>query len=655
MVGRALSGAWPAPPRHFGRRAPPGRTIRRRRESPSGAGPIPQGLTGCSVVLCPQGAVVAADVRGGAPGTRETDLARPGMLVEQAQAVLLTGGSAFGLDARRGVDALARRARLRLPRRRGRRPHRPRRRRLRPGAWGASAPARARADGYAACEGAGPEVVRAPRRERGRRHRLHRGQALRPRPGPCAGGRERPPSARRRLGRGARVTVGALVAVNAVGDVYEPDSGAPHRRRPPAGRQPGRARRLAPPPAGAPTGPAPAPAGALAPQHHHRRGRHGRPPHPEQAQRVAWMAQDGLARAVRPAHTPATATPSSSSPPAQPPLARPAGAPARLSAIGAAGAEAVALAVVRAVRAADAPAPPPRRRPVAARAAQHRNAAAWTPPDLAGEHPAVIALLTDFGRGDAYAGVLHGVVAGIAPHTRVVDLATRCPPQDVRAGAFLLLTSYRFFPAGNDLRRRRRSRRGHRSGRSSPCAPGAHLRRPGQRPPALGGGGRRARAGGGARRGAPLPPVPGEPHLPRAGRDRPRRGPPLPGGAPLRPRPARRRPSPATPFPHPRRRRGHAQRARCSTSTASGTPSPTSLPFPARCASRGASRAGCEPTPRGDRGSPSPSTAAPDCLEVAAGGGSAAADAGHHAGHNRDTHPHDPHPARRALDHGARA
>lgn len=59
--------------------------------------------TGCTVVLCEAGAVVGVDVRGPAPGTRETDLARPGHLVERAQAVLLAGGSAFGLAAADGV------------------------------------------------------------------------------------------------------------------------------------------------------------------------------------------------------------------------------------------------------------------------------------------------------------------------------------------------------------------------------------------------------------------------------------------------------------------------------------------------------------------------------------------------------------------------
>ena len=60
-------------------------------------------LTGCSVVLAPQGAVCAVDVRGAAPGTRETDLLDPSNLVERVHAVLLCGGSAFGLDAASGV------------------------------------------------------------------------------------------------------------------------------------------------------------------------------------------------------------------------------------------------------------------------------------------------------------------------------------------------------------------------------------------------------------------------------------------------------------------------------------------------------------------------------------------------------------------------
>ncbi len=59
--------------------------------------------TGCTVVLFPAGAVMGVDVRGAAPGTRETDLLRPGMLVQRVQALLLAGGSAFGLAAATGV------------------------------------------------------------------------------------------------------------------------------------------------------------------------------------------------------------------------------------------------------------------------------------------------------------------------------------------------------------------------------------------------------------------------------------------------------------------------------------------------------------------------------------------------------------------------
>ena len=59
--------------------------------------------TGCTVVLAPKGAVGGVDVRGAAPGTRETDLLRPGTLVQEAQAIVLSGGSAFGLDAASGV------------------------------------------------------------------------------------------------------------------------------------------------------------------------------------------------------------------------------------------------------------------------------------------------------------------------------------------------------------------------------------------------------------------------------------------------------------------------------------------------------------------------------------------------------------------------
>ncbi|HPQ36952.1 MAG TPA: P1 family peptidase [Synergistaceae bacterium] len=64
-----------------------------------------RGGTGVSVLLCPEGAVGGVDVRGGAPGTRETDLLNPVNLVEKVHGVFLAGGSAFGLDAGTGIMA----------------------------------------------------------------------------------------------------------------------------------------------------------------------------------------------------------------------------------------------------------------------------------------------------------------------------------------------------------------------------------------------------------------------------------------------------------------------------------------------------------------------------------------------------------------------
>ncbi|MDO8836221.1 MAG: P1 family peptidase [Vicinamibacterales bacterium] len=63
----------------------------------------PERPTGCTVVLVEAGAVGGVDVRGAAPGTRETELLRPANLVDQVHAIVLAGGSAFGLDAASGV------------------------------------------------------------------------------------------------------------------------------------------------------------------------------------------------------------------------------------------------------------------------------------------------------------------------------------------------------------------------------------------------------------------------------------------------------------------------------------------------------------------------------------------------------------------------
>lgn len=61
-------------------------------------------LTGCTVVLAPPGTIASCEVRGGGPGTRGTDILQPGTIVEVVHAVVLTGGSAFGLASAGGVE-----------------------------------------------------------------------------------------------------------------------------------------------------------------------------------------------------------------------------------------------------------------------------------------------------------------------------------------------------------------------------------------------------------------------------------------------------------------------------------------------------------------------------------------------------------------------
>jgi S-adenosyl-L-methionine hydrolase (adenosine-forming) len=60
----------------------------------------------------------------------------------------------------------------------------------------------------------------------------------------------------------------------------------------------------------------------------------------------------------------------------------------------------------------------------------------------------IITLLTDFGDADAYCGLLHGVILGINPRVRIVDLCHQVAAQDIRAAAFLLEHSYSYFPKG---------------------------------------------------------------------------------------------------------------------------------------------------------------------------------------------------------------
>ncbi len=172
--------------------------------------------TGCSVVLVPEGAVAGVDVRGAAPGTRETDLLSPTNTVDRVHAVLLSGGSAFGLDAAGGVMRWLEEQGFGLPVGPVRVP-------IVPAAVLFDlmvGDARIRPDtnaGYAACEaaraqapaegsvgaGAGALVGKVFGHERAMKGGIG--------------------TASVRVGG---VTVGALVACNALGDVIDPDTGA---------------------------------------------------------------------------------------------------------------------------------------------------------------------------------------------------------------------------------------------------------------------------------------------------------------------------------------------------------------------------------------------------------------------------------------------
>ncbi|MGD2205286.1 MAG: P1 family peptidase [Anaerolineae bacterium] len=176
-----------------------------------------QAMTGCTVVLCPKdGAVGGVDQRGGAPGTRETDLLRPMHLVERVHAVLLAGGSAFGLDAAGGVVRWLEEQDIGYDARAAKVP-------IVPAAILFDldvGDARVRPDapmGYAACEAATDSPATEGRVGAGTGCTV--GNVLGPgRASPSGLG-----TASADLGGG--LVVGALVAVNAFGDVVDPDTG----------------------------------------------------------------------------------------------------------------------------------------------------------------------------------------------------------------------------------------------------------------------------------------------------------------------------------------------------------------------------------------------------------------------------------------------
>lgn len=243
--------------------------------------------TGCTVVLTPQGAVAGVDVRGAAPGTRETELLSPLNAVEQVHAILLSGGSAFGLDAAAGV--------MRWLDERG---HGiavgPARVPIVPAAilfdlWVGDASIRPDANaGYAACEAAGTAAPAEGNVGAGTGATLGKlfgiGRAMKGGIGTASvtvGG----------------ITVGALVAVNAMGDVIDPASG-----RVVAGARTADGKALLGTMAAWRAGDLPAPLqpggattiGVVATDAVLTKA---------QANKVAQMAHDGLARCIDPVHT----------------------------------------------------------------------------------------------------------------------------------------------------------------------------------------------------------------------------------------------------------------------------------------------------------------------------------------------------------------
>ncbi|MDO8531987.1 MAG: P1 family peptidase [Dehalococcoidia bacterium] len=285
--------------------------------------------TGCTVVLCEAGAVGGVDVRGSAPGTRETDLLRPMNLVQSVHAILLSGGSAYGLDAAAGVMRYLEEKGIGFETRVARVPIVPAavlfdlgigRSDVRPGPR----------QGYLACQAALAEDVAEGSVGAGTGATV--GKAL----GLARAVKGGIGVASRRVRRGP--VVGALVAVNAYGDVVDEATGriiaGPRKLR---GRGYLSTVELLASGPSAEGGPLPANTtlGVVATDARLTK---------EQANKLAQMAHDGLARAVRPAHTMvdgdvifALATGGY------------AGA-ADVSALGALAAEAVAEAIVRAVR-----------------------------------------------------------------------------------------------------------------------------------------------------------------------------------------------------------------------------------------------------------------------------------------------------------------
>jgi L-aminopeptidase/D-esterase-like protein len=283
-----------------------------------------EAATGCTVILCDTPAVGGVDVRGGAPATRETDLLHPMNLVEEVNAVVLTGGSAFGLDAASGVMRYLEERGIGYDTGIARVP-------IVPAAaifdlaLGSASVRPDAAAGYRACEQATADAVTQGNAGAGT--------------GATVGKMAGPPfmmkgglgSASTQLSDGT--LVGALVVVNALGDVIDPQTGqVVAGTRHPSGQG-----FLAPNPFGNTTIAVVATNASLT---------------KAQVNKVAQMAHDGIAQAIRPAHTMFdgdTIFALALGPQSQT-MTNPALAASQVSTIGAAAAITLARAIVKAVR-----------------------------------------------------------------------------------------------------------------------------------------------------------------------------------------------------------------------------------------------------------------------------------------------------------------
>jgi L-aminopeptidase/D-esterase-like protein len=244
--------------------------------------------TGCTVVLVEAGATAGVDVRGGAPGTRETELLGPAKTVQEVHAVVLAGGSAFGLDADSGVMRYLEEKGVGFETSAGRVPIVPAAilfdlgvgdAKVRPGAEAGYKAARAATSGPVAEGNVGAGAGATVGKARGMARAMKGGIG----------------TAAIRLDSG--LTVAALVAVNAAGDVVDPATGAVVAGvRTEDGRGLADVRRLLRSGAAFPVRPGEnTTLGVVATNARLTQA---------EATKVAEMAHDGLARAVYPAHTP---------------------------------------------------------------------------------------------------------------------------------------------------------------------------------------------------------------------------------------------------------------------------------------------------------------------------------------------------------------